>query len=67
MQQEALSLMQFQKRFSTEKACQKQWFRRRWPEGFRGPRGEPREAYFHRTAHLSAVKVSNSASRTQSR
>ncbi len=49
MQQKALSLMQFQKRFSTEKACQKQLFRLRWPEGFRRPRCEHREAYFHRT------------------
>jgi hypothetical protein len=29
--------MQFQKRFGTEKACQKQLFRLRWPEGFRCP------------------------------
>ena len=37
MQQKALSLIQFQKWFSTEKACEKQWFRLRWPEGFRCP------------------------------
>ena len=37
MQQEPLSLMQFQKRFGTEKACQKQLFRMRWPEGFKCP------------------------------
>jgi len=49
MQQKALSLMQIQKRFSTEKACQKQWFRLRWPDGFRCPRREHLEAYFHRT------------------
>jgi len=52
MQQKALSLMQFQKRFGTEKACQKQLFRLRWPEGFRCPRCEYREVYFHRTRHL---------------
>ena len=38
MQQKALSLMQFQKKFGTEKACQKHLFRLRWPEGFRCPR-----------------------------
>ncbi len=37
MQQKALSLMQFQKKFGTEKACQKHLFRLRWPEGFRCP------------------------------
>ena len=35
MQQKALSLMQFQEKFGTEKACQKHLFRLRWPEGFR--------------------------------
>jgi hypothetical protein len=33
MQQKALSLMQFQKKFGTEKACQNHLFRLRWPEG----------------------------------
>ena len=33
MQQKALSLMQFQKKFGTEKACQKHLFRLRWPKG----------------------------------
>jgi transposase-like protein len=57
MQQKALSLMQFQKRFGTEKACQKQLFRLRSPEGFRCPRCEHREAYFHRTRHLYHCKA----------
>ena len=35
MQQKTLSLLQFQKKFGTEKACQKQLFRLRWPEGFK--------------------------------
>ena len=37
MQQKPLSLLQFQKKFGTEKACQKQLFRMRWPEGFKCP------------------------------
>ena len=52
MQQEALSLMQFQKKFGTEKACQKHLFRLRWPQGFRCPRCQGDQAYFHRTRHL---------------
>jgi hypothetical protein len=38
--------LQFQKTFGTEKACQKQLFRLRWPEGFKRPRGGHAEAYF---------------------
>uniref|UniRef100_A0A7C3WIM6 Transposase zinc-ribbon domain-containing protein n=1 Tax=Desulfobacca acetoxidans TaxID=60893 RepID=A0A7C3WIM6_9BACT len=33
----ALSLRQFQKKFGTEKVCQKYLFRLRWPKGFRCP------------------------------
>jgi len=57
MQQKTLSLLQFQKRFGTEKACQKHLFRLRWPEGFRCPRCEHREAYSHRTRHLYHCKA----------
>ena len=57
MQQKALSLMQFQKKFGTEKACQKHLFRLRWPEGFRCPRCQHREAYFHRTRQLYHCKA----------
>ena len=32
MQQKPLRLLQFQKKFGTEKACQKQLFRMRWPK-----------------------------------
>jgi hypothetical protein len=49
MQQKALSLMQFQKKFGTEKACQKHLFRLRWPEGFRCPCCQHDQAYFQRT------------------
>jgi transposase-like protein len=57
MQQKTLSLLEFQKRFGTEKACQKHLFRLRWPEGFRCPRCEHREAYFHRNRHLFHCKA----------
>ena len=57
MQQKALSLMQFQKKFGTEKACQKHLFRLRWPEGFRCPRCQHGEAYFHRTRQLYHCKA----------
>jgi transposase-like protein len=49
MQQEALSLMQFQKKFCTEKACQRHLFRLCLPEGFRCPRYLHNKAYFQRT------------------
>ena len=56
MQQKTLSLLQFQKKFGTEKACQKQLFRLRWPEGFKCPCCGHAEAYFHRTRHLYQCK-----------
>ena len=56
MQQEPLSLMQFQKKFGTEKACHKHLFRLRWPQGFRCPRCQHAEAYFHRTATYTFVR-----------
>jgi len=56
MQQEALSLLQFQKKFGTEKACQKQLFRMRWPEGFKCPHCSHNEAYFHSTRRLYQCK-----------
>ena len=56
MQQKTLSLLQFQKKFGTEKACQKQLFRLRWPEGFKCPRCGHGEAYFHRKRHLYQCK-----------
>src|SRR5665647_3076269 len=56
MQQKTLSLLQFQKKFGTEKACQKQLFRLRWPEGFKCPRCGQMEAYFHSKRHLYQCK-----------
>jgi len=46
MQQKTLSLLQFQEKFGTKKACQKQLFQLRWPEGFKCSRGGHAEAYF---------------------
>src|ERR1700690_2031036 len=56
MYQKPLSLMQFQKKFGTEKACQKQLFRMRWPEGFKCPRCGHTVAYFHSIRHLYQCK-----------
>src|SRR3974390_196223 len=57
MQQKALSLMQVQKKFGTEKACQKHLFLLRWLEGFRCLRCQHGEAYFQRTRHLSHCRA----------
>jgi transposase-like protein len=57
MQPTPLSLMQFQKKFGTEKACQKHLFHLRWPEGFRCPRCQHNKAYFHRSRHLYHCKA----------
>ncbi len=57
MQQKPLSLMQFQKKFGTEKACQKHLFRLRWPEGFRCPRCQHDQAYFQRSRNLYHCKA----------
>ena len=57
MQQKALSLMQFQKKFGTEKACQRHLFRLRWPEGFRCPHCQHDKAYFQRSRHLYHCKA----------
>ena len=57
MQQENLSLLAFQKRFRSEKACQKHLFDLRWPQGYRCPRCQHDQAYFHRTRHLYACKA----------
>ena len=46
MQQKTLSLLQFQKKFGNEKACQKQLFRLRWPEDFKCPRCVKRKPIF---------------------
>jgi hypothetical protein len=52
MQQPRLDLLEFPKKFRTEKACWKHLFRLRWPNGFQCPRGQHERAYFHRTRRL---------------
>ena len=38
MQQQPMSLLDFQNRFFLEEACEEHLFKLRWPEGFRCPR-----------------------------
>jgi transposase-like protein len=57
MQQKPMSLIAFQRRFGTEKACQEHLFRLRWPEGYHCPRCHHNHAYFHRTRHLYQCKA----------
>jgi transposase-like protein len=52
MQQESLGLLEFQRKFRTEKACQKHLFRLRWPNGYSCPRCQQHRAYFHQRRHL---------------
>src|SRR3974390_399424 len=52
MQQPGLDLLEFQKKFRTEKACLKHLLQLRWPQGFRCPRCQHDRAYFHSTRHL---------------
>jgi hypothetical protein len=56
MQKKPLSLLQFQRKFGTEKACQKQLFRLRWTEGFKGSGCSQAEAHFHSTHHVYPCK-----------
>jgi len=37
MQQKPMSLIEFQRKFATEKACQEHLFRLRWPDGYQCP------------------------------
>lgn len=57
MQQPGLDLLEFQKKFRTEKACLKHLFHLRWPNGFRCPRCQHDRAYFHSTRHLYECQV----------
>ena len=57
MQQKSMSLIEFQRKFATEKACQQHLFRLRWPDGYTCPRCKHDQAYFHRTRHLYQCKA----------
>jgi hypothetical protein len=52
MQQEGMSLLEFQERFSTEQECRDHLFALRWPEGFRCPRCGCGRYSWHSTRHL---------------
>jgi transposase-like protein len=56
MKQESMSLIEFQKKFSTEEACQEHLFQVRWPNGYQCPRCAHDQAYFHQNRHLYQCK-----------
>lgn len=56
MKQEPMSLIEFQKRFTTEESCQEHLFRMRWPDGYKCPRCGHNQAYFHSARHLYHCK-----------
>lgn len=57
MQQASLDLLDFQKKFRTQKACLKHLMQIRWPNGFRCPRCQHDKAYFHSTRYLFECKA----------
>ena len=52
MQQESVSLVEFQRRFATEEACMEHLFKLRWPEGYHCPRCGHGSYCFHSTRRL---------------
>ena len=52
MQKKPMSLIEFQRKFATEKACREHLFRLRWPDGYLCPRCHHDHAYFHRIRDL---------------
>lgn len=56
MQQKPMSLMEFQRKFRTENACQQHLFRLRWPDGYRCPRCDHDRYSFHHSRHLYQCK-----------
>jgi len=57
MQQKPMSLIEFQRKCATEKACQRHLCGLRWPNGYRCPRCGHDQASFHRTRHLYQCKA----------
>jgi len=57
VEQEGMTLLEFQKRFATEEACRDHLFRLRWPDGYRCPRCGHGQYYFHRTRRLYECKA----------
>jgi transposase-like protein len=52
MQQESMSLVEFQSRFVSDEACMEHLFKLRWPDGYRCPRCGHRRYCFHSTRTL---------------
>ncbi|TSA47125.1 MAG: IS1595 family transposase [Chloroflexi bacterium] len=52
-----MSFLAFQKKFRIEKSSHKHLFQLRWPQGYRCPRCQHDQAYFHRTRLLYACKA----------
>ncbi len=46
MQQEPISLLEFQEKFATEQDCREHLEKMRWPEGFKCPRCNNKKAYY---------------------
>lgn len=53
---ESFNLLEFQKRFGTEEACEKYLFERRWPDGFTCPKCGQVEYYYIKTRKLYECK-----------
>lgn len=53
---EEFNLLEFQRKFGTEEACERYLFERRWPEGFRCPKCGYTEYYYIKTRKLYECK-----------
>jgi transcription initiation factor IIE alpha subunit len=56
---DALSLLEFQKRFSTEEACSQYLFDKKWPKGYSCPKCGHTEYYYISTRKLFECRNSN--------
>lgn len=52
MQQDKMNLIEFQRMFSFEGACEEHLFKLRWPGGYKCPRCGNEKYYFHSIRHL---------------
>ena len=53
---EEFNLLEFQRKFSTEEACEKYLFERRWPDGYKCPKCGHDEYYYIKTRKLYECK-----------
>ena len=51
-----MNLIEFQRKFATEKACQDYLFHLRWPNNYQCPRCNHKKASFHTIRHLYQCK-----------